>query len=217
MAFDVVGNMVEARKLVVGVVILAAGASTRMGRPKMLLPWGGTSVVGHLIGLWQELGAQQVVVVCAAGDAALETELDRLGLAPGGRIINPEPQRGMFSSLQCASRWPGWNTELTHWIIALGDQPHLRKATLRALLECSGAHPEGICQPSFQQRPKHPVCLPGTIFRSLGHSTADNLKQFKQKYNSDLYVCESADAGLALDMDWPADYTKALEHYFGQT
>jgi len=37
------------RSFAVGVVILAAGRSARMGRPKLLLPWGGTSVLGHLL------------------------------------------------------------------------------------------------------------------------------------------------------------------------
>ena len=45
------------RSFSVGVVILAAGRSARMGRPKLLLPWGETSVLGHLIKQWQALGA----------------------------------------------------------------------------------------------------------------------------------------------------------------
>ncbi|HRY59690.1 MAG: NTP transferase domain-containing protein [Verrucomicrobia bacterium] len=40
-----------------GVVLLAAGRSARMGKPKLLLPWGDTSVLGHLIRQWQSLGA----------------------------------------------------------------------------------------------------------------------------------------------------------------
>src|SRR5438874_1514761 len=39
-----------------GVIILAAGRSRRMGRPKMLLPWGNTTVLGHLVAQWQALG-----------------------------------------------------------------------------------------------------------------------------------------------------------------
>ena len=51
-------QMNEQRGIVCGVIILAAGASSRMGRPKMLLPWGATSVLGHLIGQWQTLGGR---------------------------------------------------------------------------------------------------------------------------------------------------------------
>ncbi len=110
----------EAANLVCGVVILAAGASSRMGRPKLLLPWGETSVLGHLIGQWQVLQARQITVVHAEGDDALDAELDRLAFVAVHRIANPTAERGMFSSIQCAARWRGWNRELTHWAIVLG-------------------------------------------------------------------------------------------------
>jgi len=50
-----------------GVVILAAGASSRMGQPKMLLPWGKTSIIGHLIEQWQQGRPEQIAVVTAVG------------------------------------------------------------------------------------------------------------------------------------------------------
>ncbi len=95
------------RAFAVGVIILAAGRSARMGRPKLLLPWGGTSVLGHLIRQWRALDAKQIAVVCARDDGAMQAELDRLGFAEENRICNPAPERGMFSSIQCAAQWPG--------------------------------------------------------------------------------------------------------------
>ena len=71
-----------------GTVILAAGSSRRMGRPKLLLPWGDTSVLGHQIRLWQQLGAAQVCVVYSPTNEAIRAELDRLGLAAGNRIAD---------------------------------------------------------------------------------------------------------------------------------
>src|SRR4051812_5400227 len=117
--------------LQIGAVVLAGGRSRRMGRPKLLLPWKSTSVIGHLIDQWQSLGVSQICVVCAADDQALAQELNRLGFPEALRILNPLPERGMFSSIQCAARWPGWNPTLTHWAIILGDQPHLSPASLR--------------------------------------------------------------------------------------
>ncbi len=60
-----------AGKFALGVVILGAGASSRMGQCKLLLPWGNTSVIGHLIRQWQSLTAHQIAVVLAAGDEVL--------------------------------------------------------------------------------------------------------------------------------------------------
>src|SRR5881396_1156340 len=103
-------------------VILAAGASSRMGKPKLLLPWGETSVIGHLIEQWRAAEASQIAVVLAAADKALERELDRIAFPGAGRIHNPAPEQGMFSSIQCAARWRDWKPNLRHWVIALGDQ-----------------------------------------------------------------------------------------------
>src|SRR4030095_6978355 len=99
------------------VVVLAAGASSRMGRSKLLLPWGSASVLGHLVGQWRSLGARQVAVVCAADTPSLDVELDRLEIVATDRIPNPHPGDGMFSSVQCAARWGGWVPGLTHFAI----------------------------------------------------------------------------------------------------
>ena len=200
----------EAANLVCGVVILAAGASSRMGRPKLLLPWGETSVLGHLIGQWQVLQARQITVVHAEGDDALGAELDRLAFVAVHRIANPTAERGMFSSIQCAARWRGWNRELTHWAIVLGDQPHLREQTLRALLECAAAHPQQVCQPARNGRARHPVIVPAAVFGRVADSSRANLKQFLQNAAFDVALCPSDDAALDLDLDTPADYEKAL-------
>jgi len=191
-------------------LILAAGASSRMGKPKLLLPWGDTSVIGHLIQQWQQAEASQIAVVLAAADKALERELERIGFPAADRIHNPAPERGMFSSIQCAARWPGWKPSLRHWVIALGDQPHLRPETLRALLRLGTAHPESVCQLSRHGRPRHPVLLPAVAFQQLGNSTHANLKEFLKNLSLDFVQEESDDSGLDLDIDHPADYDKAV-------
>jgi molybdenum cofactor cytidylyltransferase len=242
------------RAISVGVVILAAGRSARMGKPKLLLPWGGSSVLGHLIGEWEALGAKQIAVVCAPGDPAqispaqvaadgsrhclpcgksaptavggyavsvgdarsetfkpaIQAELDRLGFPARNRIINPAPERGMFSSIQCAAQWPGWEAALTHWAIVLGDQPHLQPQTLRQVLAFSAAHPAKVCQPARHGHRRHPVLLPKAVFHQVAVSTAATLKEFLVARPGELALCELDDPGLELDINRPEDYDKAL-------
>lgn len=193
-----------------GVIILAAGRSSRMGRPKLLLPWGQTSVLGHLIEQWRALGAKQLAVVRASGNPPVLTELDRLGFPARNRIINPAPERGMFSSIQCASQWPGWGASLTHWAIVLGDQPHLSPETLRRVLAFSAAHPSKVCQPARQGHGRHPVLLPKAVFRQLAASTSKTLKSFLAARARLLARCELDDPGLDVDIDRAGDYSKAL-------
>jgi molybdenum cofactor cytidylyltransferase len=202
--------------LSLGVVILAAGASTRMGRPKLLLPWEKTSILGHLLEHWRSLNARQIAPVCAAGDTAMQSELDRLAVPKQDRIFNPNPERGMFSSIQCAAAWPGWQPELTHFAITLGDQPQVRRETLCALVDFAANHAEAICRPSFAGRTKHPVVMPRVTFLSLRDAMEQTLKQFLLLSPLEKAFVEVDDAGLNTDLDRPEDYAAALAQVHAQ-
>jgi len=192
-----------------GVILLGAGASSRMGYPKLLLPWHGSTVIGHLISQWRELDAAQIAVVLRPNDVALAAELDRLNFPTHDRIPNPQAERGMFSSIKCAANWPGWRSDISHWAIALGDQPHLRAETLRQLLEFSGQNPECVGQPAFEGRTAHPVILPQAVFAALKTSSADTLKDFLNLAPGRSVQHVINDPGLTLDLDTPEDYKKA--------
>jgi len=198
-------------KPLVGVVILGAGSSLRMGEPKLLLPWADTTVLGHLIRCWEKLEARQIAVVGAASAPGIQQELDRLGFPKNNRIFNPAPEQGMFSSICCAATWSGWQPELTHWIVTLGDQPHLRLETLQGLLNFGRGNFERICQPQRGGRRRHPVLLPKTEFEALKDSSASDLKQFLEQRTDALAGFESDDAGLDLDIDRPEDYERARQ------
>jgi molybdenum cofactor cytidylyltransferase len=196
-----------------GVVLLAAGSSFRMQRPKLLLAWGGTSIAGHQIRIWNEFGVGQIAVVCAEGDRAMQSELDRIHCPPENRILNPAAHNGMFSSIRCAARWSGWKAGLTHWAITLGDQPHLRRETLQSLLMFAATHPDKICQPRLKDHFRHPVLMPKTVFVELGTTKATMLKEFLETMPGNVLGCEVDDPGLDQDIDTPADYEKALARF----
>lgn len=196
-----------------GVILLGAGASLRMGRPKLLLPWNNTSVIGHLVQQWQRLGADQIVIVCRAEDEELHAELDRLHFPSLDRVVNSEPERGMFSSIQCAARWEGWRKGLCAWAVVLGDQPHLRTEMLRQLLAFQLEHARAICQPSFGGHARHPVVLPERAFRALRDSGAATLRDFLRQTSCSRFEYATDDAGLSLDLDRPEDYQTAATLY----
>jgi|ERR1051325_10547091 molybdenum cofactor cytidylyltransferase len=194
-----------------GVVILAAGKSSRMGLPKLLLRWGESTVLRHLLHLWERLGAGQVAVVVSPNDSSILMELNRHLFSVQDRIVNARPERGMFSSIQSAARWPGWRAELTHWAITLGDQPHVREVTLRMLLDFAATQREKICQPLRSGHRRHPVILPRRAFERLRDSAVHDLKEFLLARPGELAGFESDDAGLDLDLDTPEDYQRSLQ------
>jgi molybdenum cofactor cytidylyltransferase len=191
-----------------GVVILAAGASSRMGRPKLLLPWLDTTVIGHIILQWQELRASQIVVVHRPNDTPLLGELDNLNFPVQNRVENPRPEGGMFSSIICAAGWNGWMAEIQSYAIVLGDQPHLHLDTLRSLLEFHALQSDAVCQPSFGGHERHPVILPRNVFDVLKTSKAETLKEFLKLISNPSVQYPIEDTGLALDMDTPEDYKR---------
>jgi molybdenum cofactor cytidylyltransferase len=209
------------------VVILAAGASRRMGRPKLLLPWADGTILSYLVATWRQLGAEQIAVVTAStlhlhGDSRidideaearrpLEAELDRLGIPAKDRIRNPRRESGMFSSILCAAQWTGWDRALTHWVLTLGDQPQVQLGTLRMLLDLAMHNSDKACQPARKGRPRHPVLLPRDLFAELAKTPAENLKEFLRAFPSRRVWFESGDAGLDFDLDEPADYERALK------
>jgi molybdenum cofactor cytidylyltransferase len=196
------------RRPAFGVIILGAGASSRMGSPKLLLPWRDTTVIGAILRQWRELGARQIAVVHRPNDAALAAELDRLDFPAQSRIENLQPERGMFSSIVCAANWPGWKPEITSWAIVLGDQPHLNSSTLRQLLAFHPMHANAICQPEFDGHTRHPVILPRAAFAELKYTQAATLKEFLKLTPLPRVQCSMTDAGLSLDMDTPEDYKR---------
>jgi molybdenum cofactor cytidylyltransferase len=204
-------------------IILGAGASSRMGRPKLLLPWKDTTVIGHLVRQWRELGATQIAVVGRPNDATLvealkrdaskrgaATTLQRFNGSPFNAstdyIVNPQPERGMFSSIVCAANWTGWKSEIASFAIILGDQPQLQLNTLRVLLGCAAQHPDAICQLEFAGRPRHPVLLPRRAFAELKDSRAESLKDFLKRISCPSVQYVINDPNLTLDLDTPEDY-----------
>jgi molybdenum cofactor cytidylyltransferase len=197
----------------IGVIILGAGASSRMGRPKLLLPWHGTTVIGHIISQWRELGAAQITIVLRPNDVPLTTELNRLTFPQSNRIENSQPERGMFSSILCAAHWEGWKPNISSLAIVLGDQPHLRLETLRALLVFHEKHPDAVTQPEFAGHPRHPVLLPRRIFEELKQTRAETLKEFLKHISGSTVQYPVDDAGLSLDLDTPEDYKEAIVRF----
>lgn len=194
-----------------GVILLAAGASRRMGRQKLLLPWGHSTVLGTLLHLWESAGARQIAVVLDARNHEVLSELNRLNFSLANRIVNSDPDRGMFSSIQCAARWDGWDSTITHVALSLGDQPHLAPTLIRELLSFASAHPDRICQPLFQGRPRHPVVFPRDHFHAVADSTAPTLKEYLVQVAESIATMPASDPGLEWDLDTPADYERLKE------
>lgn len=114
-------------------VVLAAGLSRRLGRPKQLLRRDGVSLLRHALDAVLATAPLRVVAVLPADMPALERELDGL---PVERCVNAAPQTGIAGSLQRAAAALADHRGPT--LIVGVDQIHLRRAHLDALLASGG-------------------------------------------------------------------------------
>jgi CTP:molybdopterin cytidylyltransferase MocA len=168
------------------------------------------------VNVWRSLSVEQIAVVHAAKDAPVWLELNRLGVTPAYRIANPDPDGGMFGSIRCAAGWSSWQQGLTHFVLALGDQPHLPAGLLRKLLQFATSEPASICQPAHLGRPRHPIVFPGDKFRQLADSPLGTLRDFLTFNADSVRTIEFHEAGLDLDLDTPEDYENARRRFVGR-
>jgi molybdenum cofactor cytidylyltransferase len=158
------------RSVLISGVILAAGRSKRMGRPKLALPLGGKPILQHALDAAAESCLDEIVVVLAPMAEAL---LDALELPRGPTVriaINPKPDAGQSRSLQCGLAATSPQSDAA--AIMLGDQPGLTGKSIDQILEAfthtetpalrplySGARGEAI--------PGHPVVLARSLWREV--------------------------------------------------
>lgn len=146
----------------VAAIILAAGASSRMGRPKQLLDWRGLPLIRAVAE--QALAAQTdqvLVVVGAAGDAVAQA-LEGLSL----RIVaNPRAAEGQSTSLRAGVAALG--PEVGAALILLGDQPFVAAPLLDRIIAAWRATGATIVAPVYQGQRGNPVLFARAVFPEL--------------------------------------------------
>lgn len=207
--------MTQFRQSTIAAVILAAGTSTRMGQQKLLLPWGSSTVIGHIAHVWKDLTARVFAVVRDPSDErgrGVAAELESAGIPRSDQIVNRTPV-DMFSSIRAAAAWPSWPRETTRIAVVLGDQPQLdRHRILAPLLAAAACHGDQITQPAFDGAPKHPVVFPFRLFLSLATSPCSTLREALSAMSSTLVPVY--DPLVNLDLDTPQDYEHARRIVF---
>jgi len=195
---------------VIPAVILAAGRSTRMGRPKALLtlPPDGATFVARVVLAVRDGGVPDALVVGRPDDRPLRDEIDRLAAVARVQFIeNRRADAGQLSSviagLNAADR-PG----VRGILVAPADQPLIRPATIAALLAAfSPATP--IVRATHAGRHGHPVIFGRTMFDALRAADPDCGARAVVRTHPVLDV-EVDDPGVLKDIDTPGDYERLV-------
>ena len=184
-------------------LVLGAGGSSRLGAPKQLLPYGGGTLLGHVVGVARGCGFDQLVV--AIGGAAEEVRAS-VELAGADVVENDAYGAGCSSSIAAALASVDPRCDVV--VLMLGDQPGVTAARVAALLDGRGGAPLAICR--YDDGRGHPIAFARNTFGELAalHGDKGVWRLLDERASE---VEEVAVAGpVPLDVDTPEDYRAVL-------
>jgi molybdenum cofactor cytidylyltransferase len=199
---------------VVRAVILAAGASSRMGRPKAALPmrYGGDTFVSRVIRTCLASGLPDIVVVTGAHDDAVQRAMGRPHRAVR-RVHNPAWQSGQLSSL-LAGLGDRDDPRLEALLLTLVDAPFITEDTYRRVLHTWRTTRAPIVRPARGDVHGHPVVFDQAVFEELRRADPNvGAKAVVRARAADIVNVAVEDEGAFVDVDTADDYESSLERF----
>lgn len=192
-------------------IVLAGGKSSRMGRPKALLPIGSSAETffDRVTGTLLEAGLDDVIVVVGADAAAI-----RSAATPrtGVRVIeNPEYEQGQLTSLLAGLRAID-SARAAAALVTLIDIPLVSVQTVRTLLQVQRDRDGLIVRPVSKGRHGHPVIFGRRLFAELQRADpAHGAKPIVHAHAAEMIEVPIDDEGAFVDIDTPEEYARFLE------
>jgi molybdenum cofactor cytidylyltransferase len=180
-------------------VVPAAGASTRFGSWKPVADVGGVPLIERTLASLLAADVHRVVVVIRDGDRfdAVPSFAD----ARVSTMVNPDPARGMFSSIQIGLAAADGDVVL----VLPADMPFVAAGTVREVSDRAAAT-GALVVPTHDGRRGHPIAIPGSLCHGLAAlDPATTLKDALASLALSRHLLEVADPGVLRDVDLPAD------------
>jgi molybdenum cofactor cytidylyltransferase len=189
----------------VSAVVLGAGQSRRMGRPKLILPWGGHTVIAQIIATILQAGIADISVVVGPARALIEAAL--VGF-PVRIVENPDAEKlDMLSSLQAGiSAQTGSSRAL---LVFLGDQPQVEEGVIRSVIQRYSETCARLVAPSYQMRRGHPWLVERCMWAELLHlNPGKTMRDFLNAHGKEIEYIEVDTPSILQDLDTPEDYRR---------
>ncbi len=183
-------------------VVPAAGSAERFGGRKLLALVDGEPLLDRTIRALLDGGVTEVIVVVGTDSRAdLERDVNAMNDARVRAVENPDPSRGMFSSIQVGARTANGDALL----VLPGDMPYVRPATVQLILDTFRLH-DAIVSPKYKGKRGHPVAMPARLRDEiLATDTSANLHDVLKRHAGTRIDLDVDDTGIVRDVDTPAD------------
>jgi molybdenum cofactor cytidylyltransferase len=189
----------------ISAVVLAAGQSKRMGQQKMLLPWGKSTVIAHIISTIVNAGVEDIHIVVGGLRKQLTVALRDYPLEI---IYNKDYRNGeMLTSLKLGIQ--SLQDESEAALIVLGDQPQIYADLIQALLARYESSNSLIIVPSYKMRRGHPLLIARSLWNSLLNLNPPmTLRDFLELNNELIDYLTVDNQSVVQDLDTPEDYLR---------
>lgn len=188
----------------ISAIILAAGESKRMGQPKMLMPWGKSTVLQTVIAAFQRTGVDDILVVTGGAHRQIESLISKSAQI----VFNKEYAQGeMLSSLQVGLEAKKHEAQAA--LIGLGDQPQVQERTVQRILQEYQQTKASIIVPSYQMHRGHPwLVVHGLWDEILQMRPPESPREFLNHHEKDIHYVTIDSPSILQDLDTPDDYIK---------
>lgn len=186
-------------------LILAAGKSERMGRPKLMLDFHGKAFLEHIFTEASQSALTEVRVVIGHHAEQVQSQFPSL---EGKWIVNPDYERGQLSSIQCGL------TVLKQYsldgvMLLLIDHPFISPMLINQLIHNFGESRCPIVIPSYAHRRGHPVIFANSLFEELCNASLDRgASDVVRTHEKDILHVEVDNPGVLVDIDTLEDYSR---------
>jgi len=183
-------------------ILLAAGESKRMGKPKQLMPLGSSTILEQAIDNLLNSAVDEVIVVLGY---KAEEITKTIAAKPVKIIVNPNYRQGMSTSIIAGLILVDSQAQAV--MLALGDQPLVDSQTINQLIDEFYNHDKGIAIPTYQGKRGHPIIFAIKYKPELLELEGDiGGRQIIQCHPDDILEVAVDSKSVIADIDTRADY-----------
>jgi molybdenum cofactor cytidylyltransferase len=193
----------------IAAVVLSAGESSRMGRPKALLPIDGETFLERIVSVLKRTKIGKIVVVIGHNAAEMKQKIEHL---PVEILINQKYRLGQLSSLHVAIRHLLDDPNCGGILVHLVDHPYIDSDLVNRMIEAADTSGKLIVVPRHRGKRGHPVILSRKLFNELLAAPLDQgAKTVVNAHPNETLAIDVDDQGVTIDIDTPDEYREHVK------
>lgn len=193
-------------------VVLSAGESSRMGRPKALLPVDGVRFIEKIVTALKSTRVAKIIAVLGHDADEMRRQIGEL---PVTMVVNPNYKRGQLSSLVSAINTIQSSKDsasVDGILVHLVDHPYINPDLVNLMIDRFHETKKLIVVPRYQGRRGHPVIFSSALFAELLAAPLDQgAKTVVHAHRDETLEIDTEDEGVTIDIDTPEEYRKHVE------